>query len=358
MTSPISQQLLTWFAEHSRPLPWRGNVTPYHVWVSEVMLQQTRVETVIPYYQRWIERFPDVSSLAQAPLDEVLRYWEGLGYYARARNLHRAAQLIVEKFGGSLPQDLQTLRKIPGIGDYTAAAIASIAFNIDTPTLDGNIRRVLARLDGLRIPIRSTEAEQHLLQLAQNLLPAGRAGDFNQALMELGALVCLPRNPACRLCPLAEHCVAKRNNWQSTLPVRAEKKPLPSITVTAAVICQENKVLIAQRPPHGLLGSLWEFPGGKLEENESLEHCLQRELLEELSLPVIVGSRLGIYHHAYTHYKVTLYAYFCQPINGSLPHPNENQDYRWVDTSELQFFPMGKIDRMIAGDLLKKEFTC
>jgi A/G-specific adenine glycosylase len=358
MISTLSAKLLLWYQENHRQLPWRDNPDPYWVWISEVMLQQTKVETVIPYFLRWMERFPDLASLAAAPLEEVLRYWEGLGYYARARNLHRAAQRIMEKYSGNLPQDIEELRRLPGIGSYSAAAIASIAFRKDTPTLDGNIRRVLARLEGLQMLLRSRQAEQRLIAIANQHLPPGQAGEYNQALMELGALICTPRTPRCDICPLSGECVARRQMLQNEIPAKFRKPPLPHLIVTAAVICRNGSVLIAQRPAHGLLGSLWEFPGGKIQEGETLEEGLQRELMEELGLPVHVGESLGIYHHAYTHFKITLHAFFCHPLNGHQPQPLEGQAFSWVEIGELHNYPMGKIDRLISLDLNKKDKTC
>jgi A/G-specific adenine glycosylase len=320
------------------------------------MLQQTRVETVIPYFQRWMQRFPDVEALAQASLQEVLSVWEGLGYYSRARNLHKAAQLIVNQYGGRLPDEARALRSLPGIGDYTAGAIASIAFGRDAPALDGNIRRVLARLDNMSEPARSPTGERRLWELAARLLPAGRAGDFNQALMDLGATLCTPQAPDCQSCPLSTDCAAYQLGRQEQLPVIAHRAAIPHHTVTAAVIQRDGQVLITQRPSNGLLGSLWEFPGGKVEPNEDLAACLQREIKEELEVEIRVGEPFGEYRHAYTHFRVTLHAFLCQLCGGSPPKAVQVQDLRWVKAEELADYPMGKIDRQIARRL--NESTC
>lgn len=355
MDSPIALAILDWYAKNARSLPWRGRSSPYAVWVSEIMLQQTRVETVIPYYERWMERFPDPLSLANASEEEVLRYWEGLGYYARARNLHRAARLLQQQYQGALPQDLKTLRRLPGIGDYTAAAIASMAFGQDEPTLDGNIRRVLARLTAHRMPLRTPQSDRELLQVARAHLPSGRAGAFNQALMDLGAMICTPRQPRCDLCPLAAHCQAFQSGLQSEIPVNTAKKLIPHYLVTAAVIAENGKFLITQRPRQGLLGGMWEFPGGKCQEGESLEACLKREIQEELALEIEVGQSLGVYRHAYTHYRLTLHAYRCTICGGNQPVPMQGQAFQWVERQQLPLFPMGKIDRQIARQLLQEE---
>jgi A/G-specific adenine glycosylase len=320
------------------------------------MLQQTRVETVIPYFERWMARFPSVEILAQASLQDVLSAWEGLGYYSRARNLHKAARMIVEQYGGRLPDDPQALRGLPGIGRYTAGAIASIAFGRDAPALDGNIRRVLARLFNMNEPARSMVGERRLWELAGQHLPPGRAGDFNQALMDLGAILCTPQEPGCPRCPLSADCAANQLGLQKLLPVMASKAATPHHTVTAAVIQRDGRVLITQRPANGLLGSLWEFPGGKQQPGEDLAACLQREIKEELEAEILVGEPFGEYRHAYTHFRVTLHAFLCQLNAGSLPRAVQVQDLRWVKPEELADYPMGKIDRQIARKL--SETTC
>jgi A/G-specific adenine glycosylase len=358
MVSPIATAILDWYAQNARSLPWRGRSSPYAVWVSEIMLQQTRVETVIPYYLRWMERFPDISSLAQATEEEVLRYWEGLGYYARARNLWRAAQVLQKQSEGALPKDVRSLRKLPGIGEYTAAAIASIAFGQDEPTLDGNIRRVLARLTANRTPLRTPQSDRELLRFAQEHLPSGKAGLYNQALMDLGAMICTPRQPRCELCPLSRHCQTFQLGIQSEIPITKPKNTLPHYVVTAAVINRNNRYLITQRPPQGLLGGMWEFPGGKCHEGESLEACLIREIQEELNLEITVGECLGVYRHAYTHYRVTLHAFHCTISNGSQPTPMQGQAFQWVGRQDLPHFPMGKIDRQIARRILQEGIPC
>jgi A/G-specific adenine glycosylase len=350
--SSTTQNLLNWYAQHARQLPWRNHPDPYAIWVSEIMLQQTRVETVIPYFERWMERFPTLEALAIAPLQEVLSAWEGLGYYSRARNLHQAAQVIMEKYAGQIPQDATTLRKLPGIGRYTAGAIASIAFSQDEPALDGNIRRVLARFFNLTEPARSTLGERRLWKLIKMILPGGQAGTYIQALMDLGAMICTPRAPDCPRCPLNRECQALLLGVQEERPVLEPKKTTPHFTVTAAVIQREERVLIAQRPPEGLLGGLWEFPGGKQQDGEDLSACLQREIREELGAAIEVGEPFSVYRHAYTHFKVTLHAFRCLLIHGE-PHPVQVADLRWVLTGELKDYPMGKIDRQIARRIVE-----
>ena len=318
------------------------------------MLQQTRVETVIPYFKRWMQRFPTISELASSSLQEVLGVWEGLGYYGRARNLHKASRIVMLEYGGQLPGDVKSLRKLPGIGRYTAAAIASIAFNRDEPTLDGNIRRVLARFFNVTEDARSRMGEQRLWQLAGQHLPAGHAGEYNQALMDLGASICSPKSPGCKQCPLEASCLARSLAIQEQRPVLLPKPAIPHFIVTAAVICRDQRVLITCRPPKGLLGGMWEFPGGKQQHDEDLPTCLRREIGEELGVEIEVGSQLGVYRHAYTHFRVTLHAFWCILLKGE-PHPIQVVDMRWVRLDELSQYPMGKIDRQISQNLVSSE---
>ena len=331
-------------------MPWRDATDPYRIWVSEIMLQQTRVETVIPYFERWMRRFPNLPELAAATEQEVLSNWEGLGYYSRARNLHKAARMVMEQFAGMIPRDLVGLRSLPGIGRYTAGAIASMAFGADVATLDGNIRRVLARVFDVDQAADTTSGEKILWELAEMHLPPGRAGDYNQALMDLGATICLPKHPRCLLCPMRELCQARRLGIQEQRPVLKPKAMVPHYTVTAAVIWRAGKVLLAKRPSKGLLGGMWEFPGGKVELDESLEACLRREIQEELAVLIEVGSPFGVYRHAYTHFRITLHAFMCQLTQGE-PQPIQAASLVWAGPEELERFPMGKVDRQIARRL-------
>jgi A/G-specific adenine glycosylase len=288
--------------------------------------------------------------VASSDEQEVLRLWEGLGYYSRGRNLYRTACKIMAEYGGKLPEERDILARLPGVGPYTAAAIASIAFSFDEATLDGNIRRVLSRLFDISRPARSQESEESLWRLARQLLPHGKAGDFNQALMDLGASICTARNPQCRWCPVQNHCQAHTLGIQELRPVKQPRSKIPSIIVCAAVITREGKVLIARRPPKGLLGGMWEFPGGKLEDGEDFASGLKREILEELDTTIHVGEPVGVYRHAYTHFRVTLHAFCCE-LDGKEPHPLEASEIRWAIPFELAGFPMGKIDRQISQRL-------
>lgn len=343
----VPRRLLEWYDRHARRLPWRDEPTPYRVWVSEIMLQQTQVKTVLPYFERWMQRFPSLEALAAATEQEVLQAWEGLGYYSRARHLHQAARQVQAQYGGQIPSDRQQLEALPGIGRYTAGAIASIAFGQDEAALDGNIRRVLARLFNVSIPARSPEGEKVLWALAHDTLPAGRSGDYNQALMDLGSSICTPRAPACLICPLTELCEARELGVQEERPVLEAKRAVPHYTVTAAVIHRDGQVLIARRPENGLLGGMWEFPGGKVEPGETFPECLRREIREELGVEVLVGDPFGVYHHGYTHFKVTLHAFCCR-LEAGEPQALHASAVIWATPGDLKRYPMGKIDRQIA----------
>lgn len=362
-SEPVDLQLLTfsllnWYAHHARILPWRvkasdGAPDPYRVWVSEIMLQQTRVETVIPYFERWMRQFPTLNALAATSQQEVLSAWEGLGYYSRARSLHRAAQIVVAEYDGQIPSDPARLRRLPGVGRYTVGAIASIAFGLDQPALDGNIRRVLARLFNVTEEHRSPAGEHRLWELAAQHLPPGRAGEYNQALMDLGALICTPRLPDCPHCPVTEVCQAHELGLQEERPVKKPRPAIPHYTVAAAIIQREGLYLITQRPTDGLLGGLWEFPGGKVQAGEDLPACLRREIREELGAEITVGEPQGIFRHAFTHFRITLHAFHCT-LNGNEPRLIQPADIRWVKPTDMLAYPMGKIDRQIARGLLEK----
>jgi A/G-specific adenine glycosylase len=351
----FADSLLDWYAKNARELPWRSQQSPYRTWISEIMLQQTQVETVIPYFIGWMMRFPDIETLAKADAQEVLSYWEGLGYYSRARNLHKAARMIMEEMEGELPQTTKELQQLPGIGPYTGGAIASIAFEEDVPAVDGNIRRVLSRIFNVSEPARSTEGEKIIWNLAKQHLPKGKASEYNQALMDLGATICTPKEPMCAICPVSGDCLAFKLGVQEERPVKLPRKKIPRHIVTAAVIQRDGYVLLAQRHNDRLLGGLWEFPGGTLEEQDAdLGDCLRREIEEELGVNVTVGMPFGKYKHAYTHFKITLHAFLCELSPGEEPQPLASQAIDWVAVENLGDYPMGKVDRLIANRLEKE----
>jgi A/G-specific adenine glycosylase len=347
----IARQLVRWFEQNHRNLPWRTDHEPYHVWISEVMLQQTQVETVIPYYSHWMKTFPDVSALVKASEQDLLQIWEGLGYYSRARNIYKAALQIVSEYQGYIPEEVDVLLKLPGIGRSTAGAIASIAYGKKEPILDSNVKRAIARIFNFGQPVNSPKGEKELWRMIKKLLPASQTGLFNQAMMELGQTICLPRNPKCESCPLRCDCQGYLMKTQMNIPVRIIKKNVPHLVVVAAVIREGGKVLIAQRPPDKLMAGMWEFPGGKVETGEELGQALKREIDEELSVTIKVGKELGTYQHAYTHFRVTVHTFYCRKLHGKLT-PTEGQAIVWVKPIDFSKYPMGKVDRMIATNVI------
>lgn len=348
----VQKELLQWYRQNARKLPWRRAKDAYATWISEVMLQQTQVEKVIPYYEKWMRRFPDVQSLACTTTEEILKEWEGLGYYSRARNIHRAAGIIVKEHDGKIPKSAAELQKLPGIGEYMAGAIASIVFGKTEPALDGNGMRVLSRLLDYQEPVNTSAGKNHLTSRLREMLPENDAGLFNQALMDLGSMVCLPREWKCEACPLSPVCLARQAGNQQSRPVKIRKKTSPHYQVVAAVIQEGKWVLIDKRKASGLLGGLWEFPGGKLDEGETLEQAVVREIREELGVEVRVGKKLGEYAHAYTHFRVNVHAFFTNILDGK-PRALESERIEWVEIADLKEYPMGKVDRRISNDLLK-----
>jgi A/G-specific adenine glycosylase len=341
----LRQALLAWYARSGRDLSWRNTRDPYNIWISEIMLQQTQVKTVMPYFDRWLKQFPSIAALANSDLQTVLKTWEGLGYYARARNLHRAAQQIVAEHNGIFPQDLEMVLKLPGIGRTTAGGILSAAFNQQLAILDGNVKRVLARLIALEVP--PNKALSKLWDLSQTLIDPDNGRDFNQALMDLGATVCTPRNPACLVCPWQSHCQAYNLGVQSELPMSESRAPLPHKIIGVAVIWNDDRqILIDRRKPEGLLGGLWEFPGGKVEPGETIETCIAREIQEELGIEIEVGERLIVVDHAYTHFRVTLNVHHCRHLNGE-PQAIECDEVKWVSINELDQYPFPKANLQI-----------
>jgi A/G-specific adenine glycosylase len=358
----IAQRLVDWHAQHQRALPWRhappGQRDPYAVWVSEMMLQQTRVETVVNYYQRWMERFPTLADLAAADLQDVLKIWEGLGYYARARNLHQASQKVITAYEGLVPQARSALLQLPGIGEYSVGAILSLAYNQPEPILDGNVKRVLSRLSDIDRPIHKRETQKQLWALARQLVeaaPAGGAGACNEALMELGATLCTPERPRCLICPLADLCLAAANGTQTQRPILPPRRQPPHVDAAAGIIWQgepfASLLLIAQRPLHKMLGGLWEFPGGKLEPTDSdLRACLRREIREELAIEIEVGDSLTTVRHAYTHFRLTLHTFHARHQRGE-PQAIGVASWRWVALNELECFPFPVTDQKIIAAL-------
>lgn len=336
-----STKLTDWFRVNQRQMPWRDAPLPYFIWVSEMMLQQTQVDTVIPYFHRFVERFPTVVELASADQQEVLKLWEGLGYYSRARNFHKAAQLLVSDYNGELPTSYEELQKLPGIGPYCGAAIASIAFQKPIPVVDGNVLRVFARFWGIEEDIRQTKVRLEIFNRLMPFIEQEKPADFNQGIMELGALICKPQKPLCETCPISSVCYAFKNNRVLDFPFKSKSAKVSHYEIGVGVIWRGDQLLIARRKVDQMLGGLWEFPGGKRQADETLEATTYREVLEETGLDVKVGAPYPVVKHAYTHFKITMTAFHCTYISGE-PVPNASDELKWVSVSELAVFPFPK----------------
>jgi A/G-specific adenine glycosylase len=353
--SPAFQtQLLAWFDEARRPMPWRETNDPYRIWISEVMLQQTRVDQAWPYYERFTDAFPTVEALAAANLDDVLRLWEGLGYYSRARNLHRAAQRVVDEYDGRVPDTEDEIRTLPGVGPYTAAAVLSIAYGRPLAVLDGNVIRVLTRVFAIADDVTSSRTRRHLQALADALLPPEHPARFNEAIMELGATVCTPTNPACPICPLEGVCAAYAEGEPERYPVSKKKKPVPHHDIAVGVVTDDTgRILVTKRPEDAMLGGLWEFPGGKVEPGESVEDACRRELHEELGVEVEVDEPLARIDHAYSHFKITLHAFACRILDGT-PEHHEAQPMHWVAVEDLGAYAFPRANRRLIETLVER----
>ncbi|MGE5279881.1 MAG: A/G-specific adenine glycosylase [Deltaproteobacteria bacterium] len=350
MNSPgfPSSKLLAWYRRHKRDLPWRRTRDPYRIWVSEAMLQQTTVATVIPYYRRWLKRFPSMRRLAAASLPDVLKAWQGLGYYQRARNVHKAARLFCGRFEGRIPDDPHVLAEVPGFGPYTTAAVLSIAFDRPLTLIDANVRRVMARYLVLK-DAQGKGADKAIQSCLDKALPRGEAGDFNQALMELGALVCRKENPLCPACPLKTRCGAWRQDLQDVIPGTPERQ-VEFIEAAAAVVERGDRVFLQQRGPKGLLAGLWEFPGGKIEKAETPEAALRRELREELGVSLPQAKLFMTVRHAYTRFRVRLHVYRCSAD----PLPGADRTHRWVPVGRLKEYPVPSATARIIEALTEK----
>jgi A/G-specific adenine glycosylase len=340
----VRSALLRWYRANRRDLPWRRTRDPYAIWISETMLQQTRVETVIPYYERFLARFPDMASLAAADSDDLLGSWQGLGYYSRARRLQAAAKVVSAEYGGNLPDDVDALRELPGIGRYTAGAVASIAFDRPAPVVDGNVARVLARLLGIRESIKEPAVVRRLWHEAEALAKGARPGDLNQALMELGALVCTPAAPRCPACPVSKHCDAFAAGDAAELPVLPRRAAARRIQATAGWLVRRGKVLAVRRPPMGLLGGLWELPGGELTKREDPAVGLVRSLRERVGLSVSAPEYVGALEHVFSHRRLRLHVFRSGPPRGRTRLSGFDA-HRWVAPDAIAELPHAALTR-------------
>ena len=338
----IQAKLLQWFKKNKRDLPWRKTRDPYAIWVSEIMLQQTQVATVIPYYKKFLKSFPTVRYLAKSDFSKVLKIWEGLGYYARARNLHRSSQTVLNHFHGKIPDTLKGLLSLYGIGRSTAGAILSFAFHKEAPILDGNAKRVLSRLFALSGNPGENKTEKILWKISESLIPRGHSNPFNQALMDLGSMLCTPKDPLCLRCPLRDLCKGRASGEPERFPTKRIKKKIPGIEAIAAVIQQNGKVLLKQRPAKGLLGGLWDFPNWRIEGKQRSR--LRNTIKKEMGMNVEVKESIGIFRQTFSHFKLTLQVFHCFDMG-------KNKKGRWVAVGNLHLLPMSRIHRRIAESI-------
>ena len=348
----FQNSLNEWYEKNKRPLPWRANKDPYNIWISEVMLQQTRVNTVIPYYYKFLEHFPSIYELANSDLDKVLKLWEGLGYYARARNLHKAVKIVVKEHKGKVPDKFDEFQKLPGVGDYIASAVQSIAFGLPFAVVDGNVKRVLARLLLIEEPVNQSNFHKIFKKKATHLLDEKKPSIYNQAMMELGSLICKPGLPNCKDCPVPQFCMALKKDKINTFPKRIKRNSTPTYHLTTGVICKNGKLLITKRKPEGLLGGLWEFPGGKLTDKEDAPLACVRAIKDNTEIDIKIGFQLTSVKHAYTHFKIKMDVFYCQYISGKVKL-NGPVDFHWIEQEKINDFAFHKANLKFIH-LLKK----
>ena len=326
--------LFNWYNNQCYQMPWRTNKDPYKIWISEVMLQQTQVKTAKPYYVNWMKKFPTIQDVAMSDIDNILKTWEGLGYYKRAHNIHESSKIILRKFNGKLPDSYDDLMILKGVGDYTASAILSIAFNKPYPVFDGNINRVISRLyklkDSKMILKKSKEKIKDCMQIIN-------PGDINQSFMDLGREICTSQNPKCESCPINFICKAYNANETNIYPVKSPQIKKPIYDVAVGLIWQNNKILISKRTKDKLLGGLWELPGGKKYKKENLKECLKRELLEELDIKVEINKKIGKIKHLYSHFGINMTGYICNYKKGTAK-ALASEKIQWINFQDIPNF--------------------
>ena len=338
----ISHHIISWYNGNKRLLPFRDTKDPYKIWLSEVMLQQTKVSTVLPYYEKWIIKYPTIKSLYNANLDTLLKLWEGLGYYSRCNNFYKSIKIICDYHNGKIPSDKTTFLSLPGVGDYTASAVLSIAFNKPYPVIDGNVKRVLSRMLGIR---RITNYnKKRMVKFLKSIIHNKNPGDFNQGMMEIGSLICKPLNPCCHKCPLNNYCYSFKKGTPENYPLKVKPKPKPHYKVVVAIIWNNKKFYIQKRNYNKMLGGLWEFPGGKIEDAENAEAGLIRKIYEECGVSIIILKKAGSIKHAYSHYRLTLHCYFCKLTNHTL---KENLKRKWISIKQIKNYSFPKANHKL-----------
>ena len=334
----IGRELSKWYSTQNHDFPWRENNTPYSIWISEIMLQQTQTLTATPYFLTWMKKFPTVNSVAIADIDDLLKSWEGLGYYQRAHNILSSAQSIMNQHNGFFPKKYDELIELKGIGDYTASAIMSIAYNKPYPAIDGNLKRVIARLYGVNdLKNIIKKSKERVADLMTNQSPS----IINQSLMDLGREICKPKKPKCADCPVKKFCIAFNNQLINKFSIKTKTKKIPTFDVSVGLIIKNNHILISKRKKNGLLGGLWELPGGKLIKNENFIDCLNRELKEELDITIKIIKTIGTIKHQYSHFKINMRGFKCK-IKSGTPKPLASDSIKWINFNEIKNYAFPK----------------
>lgn len=348
----FTKKVISWYIKNKRPLPFRKSKDPYKIWLSEIMLQQTQIKTVLPYYNKWIKNFPTLKSVSLSNVDSLLKFWEGLGYYRRCINFYKASKIVTSNYNGKIPEEKNEFLSLPGVGEYTASAVLSIAFGKPFPVLDGNVKRVMSRIIGIKK--LSNFNLRKINKLLEKLICKLRPGDFNQALMELGALICRPINPKCDDCPLIKHCYAFKKGNPEEFPAKSKRKPRPELDVVVAIILRKNKFYIQKRETDKMLGGLWEFPGGIVKKGEDPKVILRRKVFKECGTDLKILKKAGIVEHAFSHFAIRLCGYFCleekKPIKTSITR-------KWICKDNIKDYTFPKANHKLFKQLEVKNWN-
>ena len=340
----MGKQLMNWYHKTSRDMPWRGTSNPYKIWISEVMLQQTRVETVIPYYIKWIHKYPTIYDVHNESIDNLLKAWEGLGYYYRVKNFKESCDRVCNEYNGIIPQDYSKFIKFKGVGPYIASAVLSIAFNKPLVTIDGNVNRVISRY--LSIDTNTPQSQKHISRYLLKQIHHLSAGNFNQAMMDLGRYICNSKSPQCVICPIQVNCTSYINNSTESYPVRLKSRKPPHYSIGVGIIFRDKKLLITKRDYKTMLGGLWEFPGGKKDKKESIKECVIREIKEETNIDIDIIKKLDNIKQSYSHFSVTIHPYLCRYIKGDIKLDGPI-DYKWVNQQYLDEYAFPRANKKI-----------
>ena len=328
----FSSKLINWYYKKNISFPWRRTKCVYSIWISEIMLQQTKISSVIPYYNAWLKKYPTIYDVANSSIDNILKSWEGLGYYNRAKNFYNACKIIITKYNGIIPNNKREFLTLPGVGPYTASAVMSIAHNIKTPAIDGNAIRVISRTN--EIIENYPKSKNKIYSILLKHLSSCNPSDFNQAIMDLGRIICKPKNPSCYICPVSLHCQAYVHSTVDNFPIKIKPNVIPHYNVAIGIIWKNKKILISKRLKKSMLGGMWEFPGGKIKINETPKNCIKREVKEELNITVMPKNFIKKFNHRYSHFSITIKAFDCEFISGR-PISLGCEEWKWINPKEV-----------------------